>query len=339
MIALLLGDSPLESPAIDWISTPAFSLDFHLHLDGLSATIGLLISGFFLAFMARHRPRAQATDRGNPPPFDLGSLALLLFACLITVMAGNLPLIFVGLEAMALFSFLLLGPQEGKDSQRPQSTTGFFIDRLGTLGFLLALISLYHRWGSLDFSPLATHFQSGSANPGPWLCLLGLGLPIALNIAPFTQRLLRPQMASIARVDRLFIPAAIMGVGSFYLLARLHFLGLAPGIWPLIWLLAGGIFGLFPLITRIFARAQNGQKTPMSPGEGLPWLKRGVGLVDWVVFKAVDRAILDGMVNGMGTVARTLGQIFSAIQSGDIQVYLFLFASGLMAVMGILYWM
>ena len=61
-----------------------------------------------------------------------------------------------------------------------------------------------------------------------------------------------------------------------------------------------------------------------------------VGVSRWGLFKVVDRAIIDGIVNGMGTFAQGVGYGLGRLQSGNVQVFALSIVVGLAAILSYL---
>ncbi|HWQ15739.1 MAG TPA: NADH-quinone oxidoreductase subunit L [Roseiflexaceae bacterium] len=160
-LALLLG-RPEESRRIssvlwEWISIGTFRVPLGLLFDPLTAVMALLVTGvgglihiYSLGYM-----------HGDARPVRyFAYLNLFIFAMLMLVMADNLLLLFLGWEGVGLCSFLLIGHYFDRRSVPPglvpsdAATKAFIVNRIGDAAFLLAIMAIFSRLGSLAFFPI-----------------------------------------------------------------------------------------------------------------------------------------------------------------------------------------
>ena len=80
-----------------------------------------------------------------------------LFAAfmLVLVLAPNFLVMFVGWEGVGLCSYLLIGFWYQKKSAADAGKKAFIVNRIGDFGFLLGVLLLFSRFGTLDFQGLA----------------------------------------------------------------------------------------------------------------------------------------------------------------------------------------
>src|SRR5262249_56909129 len=90
----------------DWIDVGGLSIPISLLLDRLSSVMTLVVTGvgslihiYSLGYMAHDEDRVRYFSYLN----------LFTFFMLLLVMAGNLPLMFIGWEGVGLCSYLLIG--------------------------------------------------------------------------------------------------------------------------------------------------------------------------------------------------------------------------------------
>ncbi len=74
---------------------------------------------------------------------------------LVLVLAPNFPVMFVGWEGVGLCSYLLIGFWYAKKSAADAGKKAFIVNRIGDFGFLLGVLLLFSRFGTLDFRALA----------------------------------------------------------------------------------------------------------------------------------------------------------------------------------------
>jgi NADH-quinone oxidoreductase subunit L len=140
----------------EWISIGAFRVSFGLLFDQLTAVMALLITGvgglihiYSIGYM-----------HGDTRPIRFFAyLNLFVFAMLMLVMADNLLLLFLGWEGVGLCSFLLIGHYFDRRSVAPgivpsdAAMKAFVVNRIGDAAFLLAIMAVFSRLGSISFYP------------------------------------------------------------------------------------------------------------------------------------------------------------------------------------------
>ncbi len=123
-----------------------------LRLDALSTTMALVVSAISFIVHA-YSFRYMKDDTGYTRFFSL--LDLMTFTILITVLAGNLLLLFVGWHLIGVLLFFLLSHNlRSRDSIRYALWT-FLVHRLGDLPLLFAVILLYRKFGTFDIATLS----------------------------------------------------------------------------------------------------------------------------------------------------------------------------------------
>src|SRR5258707_5587607 len=131
-----------------WVQVGGFRADFGLAMDRLSGIyalfitfVGLLIHVFATGYMHG--------DRGYYRFFAY--LNLFMFAMLTLVLADNLLLMFVGWEGVGLCSYLLIGFYLDKEEAAPAAKKAFIANRVGDWGFVLGILLLFFKTGSISF--------------------------------------------------------------------------------------------------------------------------------------------------------------------------------------------
>jgi NADH-quinone oxidoreductase subunit L len=71
------------------------------------------------------------------------------------VLAPNFPVMFVGWEGVGLCSYLLIGFWYHKKSASDAGKKAFIVNRVGDFGFLLGVLLIFSRFGTLDFHDVA----------------------------------------------------------------------------------------------------------------------------------------------------------------------------------------
>jgi NADH-quinone oxidoreductase subunit L len=207
----------------EWIEAGGFRVPINLLIDPLSAVMMLVVSGigslihvYSIGYMAHDADKVRFFSYLN----------LFIFFMLLLVMAGSLPLLFIGWEGVGLCSYLLIGFWYRKESASAAGLKAFVVNRIGDAGLILGMIFIFHAFGSLDLVEIADN--AGSLAPealGRWgsitiACLLlfvgaiGKSAQIPLHVW------LPDAMEGPTPVSAL-IHAATMVTAGVYLVARL----------------------------------------------------------------------------------------------------------------------
>src|SRR4030095_12323799 len=137
-----------------WISSGDFTVAFTLRLDPLSAVMILVITGIGLLI---HIYSTAYMHEESDPEFARYSSYLNLFAAfmLVLVLGANFLVMFIGWEGVGLCSYLLIGFWFQKKSASDAGKKAFIVNRIGDYGFLLGILLLFTRFGTLDFQEVA----------------------------------------------------------------------------------------------------------------------------------------------------------------------------------------
>ena len=137
-----------------WISSGSFRADFSLRVDPLSALMLLVITGIgSLIHIYSTSYMHEEPDSEYARYFSY----LNLFAAfmLILVLGSNFLVMFVGWEGVGLCSYLLIGFYYAKKSASDAGKKAFIVNRIGDFGFVLGVLLLFVKFGSIDFQEIA----------------------------------------------------------------------------------------------------------------------------------------------------------------------------------------
>jgi NADH-quinone oxidoreductase subunit L len=154
-----LAGLPHESRAIanqvfTWISSGDFTAAFTLRLDPLSSVMILVITGIgSLIHIYSTAYMHEESDSEYARYFSY----LNLFAAfmLVLVLGSNFLVMFVGWEGVGLCSYLLIGFWYQKRSASDAGKKAFIVNRIGDFGFVLGVLLLFVRFGTVDFQEVA----------------------------------------------------------------------------------------------------------------------------------------------------------------------------------------
>src|SRR5436190_22984922 len=166
-----------EDPVIyrywSWIPVGTLQVDFAFQVDQLSlvmlmviTSVGSLIHLFSVGYMRE--------DPGYARFFAY--LNLFVFFMLVLVLGASFPVLFVGWEGVGLCSYLLIGFWFNEQINADAGNKAFIVNRIGDVGFLIAMFLIFRATGSLDFGPVferarAVFPAAGAAVTAVTLCL------------------------------------------------------------------------------------------------------------------------------------------------------------------------
>ena len=144
----------IVNQAFTWISSGDFTAGFTLRLDPLSSVMILVITGIgSLIHIYSTAYMHEETDSEYARYFSY----LNLFAAfmLVLVLGSNFLVMFVGWEGVGLCSYLLIGFWYQKKSASDAGKKAFIVNRIGDFGFVLGVLLLFVRFGTVDFQEVA----------------------------------------------------------------------------------------------------------------------------------------------------------------------------------------
>jgi NADH-quinone oxidoreductase subunit L len=155
---------PPESRSIvqqvyNWISSGSFQASVTLRVDPLSALMILVVTGIgSLIHIYSTAYMHDETDSEYARYFSY----LNLFAAfmLILVLGSNFLVMFVGWEGVGLCSYLLIGFWFEKKSASDAGKKAFIVNRIGDWGFILGILLIFVRFGTIDFQQIASAVSS-----------------------------------------------------------------------------------------------------------------------------------------------------------------------------------
>ena len=163
-IALTTRPEPLHQVTyFTWIASGAYSASVGLLLDGLSCTMMLVVSGVgLLVHVYSTGYMHDDEDQGRYFTY----LNLFVGAMLILVMADNYLLMFVGWEGVGLCSYLLIGFWYTRRSASDAGKKAFVVNRVGDVGFVLAVLLLFVTFQSVDFLDVQHQLEGMKSSQG-----------------------------------------------------------------------------------------------------------------------------------------------------------------------------
>lgn len=214
-------------PLFDWISAGSVKIPFSFLIDPLSVLMLLIITGIgFLIHL--YSTGYMSHDPGFAKFFSY--LNLFIFFMLLLVLGSNYVIMFIGWEGVGLCSYLLIGFWFTNSSYASAAKKAFIMNRIGDLGFLIAIFLIFTTFNSVEFAsifPQAANMLGGDRVLIIITALLFIGaIGKSAQIPLFTW--LPDAMAGPTPVSAL-IHAATMVTAGIYMIARSNILfTLAP---------------------------------------------------------------------------------------------------------------
>lgn len=145
---VLQGQPAVDGVLFNWVTSGAFKFDVALLLDRLSATMIFIVS--FVSFMVHiYTIGYMADDPGYQRFFSY--VSLFTFSMFVLVLANNFLLMFFGWEGVGLVSYLLIGFWFKRESAVFGSLKAFLANRVGDVGFLLAMAAVLMLFNTVDY--------------------------------------------------------------------------------------------------------------------------------------------------------------------------------------------
>ena len=172
-LAELRPAAPLVFHYWEWLPVGELQVDYALQLDQLSAVMILVVTGvgtlihvFSVGYMY--------DDPGYARFFAY--LNLFVFFMLTLVLGASFPVMFVGWEGVGLCSYLLIGFWFNEKINADAGKKAFIVNRIGDFGFLVAMLLIFRRTGSLDFVPVFAKASTAFVAGGPVITAVTLFL-------------------------------------------------------------------------------------------------------------------------------------------------------------------
>ena len=209
------------------IDINSFTIGFDFQIDPLSSLFLLIITG--VGFLIHVYSTAYMHEEdGKDYAKYFAYLNLFVFSMLLLVMGGNYVILFIGWEGVGLCSYLLIGYWFKNVNYTNAAKKAFVMNRIGDLGFLLAVFWLLNKLGTTNFTDVFANLSKLSTTDitGITLLLFVGATGKSAQIPLFTW--LPDAMAGPTPVSAL-IHAATMVTAGIYMIARSNLLyNLAP---------------------------------------------------------------------------------------------------------------
>jgi NADH-quinone oxidoreductase subunit L len=292
----------------DFINTSSLTIPFDFKVDALSSLFLLVITGvgtlihlYSTAYM--HEEEAPHYAR------YFAYLNLFIFSMLLLVLGDNFVIMFIGWEGVGLCSYLLIGYWFSNASFNYAAKKAFIINRIGDLGFLLAIFWLIVKLGTVSYGEVFTAeslAKLSSTDITAITLLLFVGaMGKSAQIPLFTW--LPDAMAGPTPVSAL-IHAATMVTAGIYMITRANMLFSASELTQHVIAIVGISTAL---LSATIALKQNDIKKVLAYSTvsqlGYMFLGLGVGAYSGAVFHVITHAFFKALLFlGAGSVIHAM---------------------------------
>ncbi len=253
LLGSFLTGAPTQTVDLfSWISFNHLSIPFSFLFDRLSVLMLLIVTG--VGFLIHVYSIGYMKEDAGFNRF-FAYLNLFVFFMLLLVLGSNYLILFIGWEGVGLSSYLLIGFWFKNPEYNNAAKKAFIMNRIGDLGFLLALFLLIQQFGTLNFAEI---FVKSSTIPVGSLTITFITLLLfagavgkSAQIPLFTW--LPDAMAGPTPVSAL-IHAATMVTAGIYMVARSNLLFVLS---PLTMMVISGIGIATALMAGCIAMFQN----------------------------------------------------------------------------------
>jgi NADH-quinone oxidoreductase subunit L len=298
------GASVANHNFFNWIPVGGLQVKVAILLDPLSMTMCMFVTGvsmlihlYSIGYMKKDRDYSK---------FFL-YLNLFVFSMLVLVLASNFLVTFVGWEGVGVCSYWLVSFWFHRESAASAGKKAFIYNRVGDVGFLLAMFLIFSKVGSLDYLTVFghKHLLGGAATTAVVLLLFLAAAGKSAQIPLFNW--LPDAMEGPTPVSAL-IHAATMVTAGVYLLCRANaLLAISPDA---TWVIAI-IGGVTAFVAMTIACAQQDIKKVLAFSTvsqiGYMILAVGCGAYVAAIFLMVCHAFYKGLLFlGAGSVIHGL---------------------------------
>jgi NADH-quinone oxidoreductase subunit L len=212
------GGGSHDAYYFDFIKAGSVNIPFEFKIDALSSLFLLIITG--VGFLIHVYSTAYMHEE-NSSHFAryFSYLNLFVFSMLLLVMGGNYVVMFIGWEGVGLCSYLLIGYWFKNKNYTAAANKAFIMNRIGDLGFLIAIFWLISKVGSSSFTEVFANTSKLTGNDVTIITLLLFVGACGKSAQIPLYTWLPDAMAGPTPVSAL-IHAATMVTAGIYMIAR-----------------------------------------------------------------------------------------------------------------------
>jgi len=292
----------------DFINTATIKIPFDFKVDALSSLFLLVITGVG-SLIHLYSTAYMKEESSSHYARYFAYLNLFIFSMLLLVLGDNYVIMFIGWEGVGLCSYLLIGYWFTNGDFNDAAKKAFVMNRIGDLGFLLAIFWIIFKLGSVSYSEVLTAESlaklSSADITGITLLLFVGAMGKSAQIPLFTW--LPDAMAGPTPVSAL-IHAATMVTAGIYMITRSNILFSHSEITQTVIAIIGISTAL---LAATIAIKQNDIKKVLAYSTvsqlGYMFLGLGVGAYSGAVFHVITHAFFKALLFlGAGSVIHAM---------------------------------
>jgi NADH-quinone oxidoreductase subunit L len=301
------GFQPAIVTLFDFISVGKLHIPFSFQVDQLSILFLLIITG--VGFLIHLYSTSYMHDEEAPHFARYFSyLNLFVFSMLLLVLGGNFVILFIGWEGVGLCSYLLIGYWFKNIEYGNAAKKAFIMNRIGDLGFLIAIFFMVNTFGSVGFGDVFSKAPGTSVGILTAITLLLFVGATGKSAQIPLYTWLPDAMAGPTPVSAL-IHAATMVTAGIYMIARSNILYTLTPVTQTVVAVIGVATALF---AATIALKQNDIKKVLAYSTvsqlGYMFLGLGVGAYTGAVFHVMTHAFFKALLFlGAGSVIHAMG--------------------------------
>ena len=159
LLALAPESRAITQRVFVWISSGDFLAGFTLRLDPLSALMILIVTGIG-SLIHIYSTAYLHEERDSEYARYFSYLNLFAAFMLVLVLGSNFLVMFIGWEGVGLCSYLLIGFWYEKKSASDAGKKAFIVNRIGDYGFILGVLMIVVKFGTVEFQDVARALAS-----------------------------------------------------------------------------------------------------------------------------------------------------------------------------------
>lgn len=319
---IVKGGGSYTAHYFDFINTDALKVGFDFQLDQLSSLFLLIITGVGFLIHVYSVSYMHGEDSKDFAKY-FAFLNLFVFSMLLLVLGANYIIMFIGWEGVGLCSYLLIGYWFKNNNYNDAARKAFVMNRIGDLGFLLAVFWLFSKLGTTDYNLVFANVSKLTT-----FDITGITLLLFLGATGKSAQIplytwLPDAMAGPTPVSAL-IHAATMVTAGIYMIARSNILfTMAPATQAVI-----AVIGLATaVLAATIALKQNDIKKVLAYSTvsqlGYMFLGLGVGAYTGAVFHVMTHAFFKALLFlGAGSVIHAMGGEQDMRNMGGLKKYM-----------------
>lgn len=214
-------DAAMHQYKFDWLNVGTNTVTLGVGLDNLAAIMLIVVT--LISFLVHLFSLEYMREDKRFPRF-YAYLGLFTFSMLGIVIANNFLNMFIFWELVGVSSYLLIGFWFEKDSAANASKKAFIVNRIGDLGFLFGLMTIYLTYGTFLFDEVFGSINAGILpfDSGAWMTAIGIFVFLGAvgKSAQFPLHVWLPDAMEGPTPVSALIHAATMVAAGVYLTAR-----------------------------------------------------------------------------------------------------------------------